>query len=136
MRTLLTPFQMTKCGRYGLTKTKFDYSPATIRASVNRSLSRLNTTYLDVVYLHDIEFVCEQIQPRDAGHHVLALSTESEAYGLAKGDEAKVHGSGDQVLLDAVAELRKLKEEGLVRHIGITGTSSAWILNCWVGDYV
>lgn len=115
---------MTKCGRYGLTKDQFDYSPATIRASVNRSLSRLNTTYLDAVYLHDIEFVSEQVQPRDAGHHVLALSSESEAYGLAKGDEAKIRGPGDQVILDAVAELRKMKEEGLVKKIGITGNEA------------
>lgn len=112
---------MTKCGRYGLTKAEFDYSPVTIRASVNRSLSRLNTTYLDAVYLHDIEFVSEQVQPRGAGHHALALSTEAVAYGLAPGDEAKIRGPGDQVILDAVAELRKMKQEGLVKHIGITG---------------
>jgi len=112
---------MTKCGRYGLTKAEFDYSPAIIRASINRSLSRLNTTYLDAVYLHDTEFVCEQVQPRDAGNHVLALTTESKEYGLASGDEAKIHGVGDQIVLDAVAELRKLKEEGLVKKIGITG---------------
>ncbi|THH33738.1 hypothetical protein EUX98_g479 [Antrodiella citrinella] len=112
---------MTKCGRYGLTKAEFDYSPVTIRASVNRSLSRLNTTYLDAVYLHDTEFVCEQVQPRSIGNHVLALTTESAEYGLAPGEEAKIRGPGDQIVLDAVAELRKMKTEGLVKNIGITG---------------
>ncbi|KAH8105504.1 Aldo/keto reductase [Cristinia sonorae] len=112
---------MTKCGRYGLNKEDFDYSPATIRASVNRSLFRLNTSYLDAVYLHDIEFVSEQVQPRDKGNHLLALGSESEAYGLGKGDEAKIHGPGDQIILDAVAELREMKKEGLIKHIGITG---------------
>ncbi|EDR12522.1 galactose dehydrogenase, partial [Laccaria bicolor S238N-H82] len=50
---------MTKCGRYGV--ASFDYSPATIRASVKQSLERLKTNYLDVVYLHDVEFVCDQL---------------------------------------------------------------------------
>lgn len=115
---------MTKCGRYGLTKVDFDYSPTTIRASVNRSLARLNTTYLDTVYLHDAEFVCEQVQPRESGHHVNALTTEAAAYGLAPGDEAKIHGPGDQIVLEAVAELRKMKQEGLIKNIGITGSAS------------
>lgn len=48
-------FIMTKCGRYGV--WEFDYSPDTIRKSVRRSCSRLGVAYLDVVYLHDVEFV-------------------------------------------------------------------------------
>ncbi|EPS32213.1 hypothetical protein POX_d05622 [Penicillium oxalicum] len=49
---------MTKVGR--ITATKFDYSPAWVRRSVLRSLQRLRTKYLDVVFCHDIEFVPEQ----------------------------------------------------------------------------
>jgi len=113
---------MTKCGRYGL--NDFDYSPATIRKSVERSLSRLNTGYLDAVYLHDVEFVCcaRPPVPKD-GNHVVGLSSEDEreAYGLADGQEGKILGEGDQKVLDAFAELRKIKEEGLIRNIGITG---------------
>jgi D-arabinose 1-dehydrogenase len=45
----LTSCKMTKCGRYGRTKADFDYSPNTVRASVQRSLCRLNTSYLDAV---------------------------------------------------------------------------------------
>ncbi|KAK4145661.1 Aldo/keto reductase family-domain-containing protein [Dichotomopilus funicola] len=48
-------FLVTKAGRIGI--TEFDYSPAWVRYSVLRSLRRLHTSYLDLVYLHDVEFV-------------------------------------------------------------------------------
>jgi D-arabinose 1-dehydrogenase len=48
-------FLITKCGRIGL--SEFDYSPEWIRYSIQRSLQRLRTHYLDVVYCHDVEFV-------------------------------------------------------------------------------
>ncbi|PGH13658.1 hypothetical protein AJ79_03506 [Helicocarpus griseus UAMH5409] len=46
---------LTKVGR--VAAQSFDYSPAWIRKSIKRSLSRLDTPYLDVVYCHDVEFV-------------------------------------------------------------------------------
>ncbi|OLN87042.1 D-arabinose 1-dehydrogenase 1 [Colletotrichum chlorophyti] len=46
---------VTKAGR--IASNEFDYSPAYVRYSVLRSLNRLNTTYLDLVYMHDVEFV-------------------------------------------------------------------------------
>lgn len=46
---------MTKVGR--ITSDHFDYSAQWIRNSVQRSLQRFNTTYLDVVFCHDVEFV-------------------------------------------------------------------------------
>lgn len=46
---------LTKVGR--LSGSSFDYTPAWIRHSVARSLQRLHTTYLDVVFCHDVEFV-------------------------------------------------------------------------------
>ncbi|KAI9650062.1 hypothetical protein NHQ30_000075 [Ciborinia camelliae] len=46
---------ITKCGR--ISGSEFDYSPPWIQHSIARSLTRLHTTYLDVVYLHDVEFV-------------------------------------------------------------------------------
>lgn len=49
---------MTKVGR--ITATQFDYSPAWVRQSVMRSLQRLHTRYLDVVFCHDVEFVPEE----------------------------------------------------------------------------
>ncbi|EPT03107.1 hypothetical protein FOMPIDRAFT_91744 [Fomitopsis schrenkii] len=113
---------MTKCGRYGSPRADFDYSPATLRASVARSLKRLNTSYLDAVYLHDIEFVATQVGPREAGHPADALKPENlETYGLADGQEGKAWGAGDQRILDGLAELQKMKDEGLIKAIGISG---------------
>ncbi len=45
----------TKCGRYDV--ARFDFSPARIRSSIDESLKRLRTDYLDVFLAHDIEFV-------------------------------------------------------------------------------
>lgn len=114
---------MTKCGRFGA--KDFDYSPSRIRQCVVESLQRLQTHYLDVVYLHDVEFVATPVLPRLEGNHVTALNDEAGAYGLAKGDEAKVRGQGDRIVLEALAELRKLKQEGIIKNIGITGTDRA-----------
>lgn len=50
-------FICTKAGRIQL--DDFDYSRSWVRQSVLRSLLRLNTAYLDLVYMHDIEFVPE-----------------------------------------------------------------------------
>ncbi|KAF9779561.1 Aldo/keto reductase [Thelephora terrestris] len=111
---------ITKCGRYGLTPADFDYSPSTIRRSVRRSLERLGTTYLDVVYLHDVEMVAEEVMPKRNGDHSTALGVDREAYGLAVGQEGKVWGKGDGKVLQAYGELKQMKEEGLIRNIGIT----------------
>jgi aryl-alcohol dehydrogenase-like predicted oxidoreductase len=46
---------LTKVGR--LSASEFDYSPSWVRHSVRRSLRRLRTSYLDVVFCHDVEFV-------------------------------------------------------------------------------
>ncbi|OAQ57538.1 L-galactose dehydrogenase (L-GalDH) [Pochonia chlamydosporia 170] len=89
LRTLTPPpsrdsyFLITKAGR--IAGNEFDYSPAWIRYSICRSLERLNTQYLDLVYTHDVEFVSP---------------TE---------------------VLEAVQELRSLRDQGLVRYVGISG---------------
>ncbi|KAF3391338.1 D-arabinose 1-dehydrogenase [Penicillium rolfsii] len=46
---------MTKVGR--ISAEEFDYSPAWIEYSARRSLQRLQTSYLDVIFCHDVEFV-------------------------------------------------------------------------------
>ncbi|KAI1088417.1 Aldo/keto reductase [Rostrohypoxylon terebratum] len=76
-------FLVTKAGR--IASDIFDYSPAWVRSSVLRSLERLHTSYLDLVYMHDVEFV-----------------SPSE-------------------VLTAVLELRRLRGEGIVRYVGISG---------------
>lgn len=74
---------VTKAGR--IAGDEFDYSPAWVRYSVYRSLERLRTGYLDLVYMHDVEFV----SPAE--------------------------------VLGAVRELRRLRDEGVVRYVGISG---------------
>ncbi|KAI1373081.1 Aldo/keto reductase [Hypoxylon crocopeplum] len=76
-------FLVTKAGR--IAGDEFDYSPAWVRYSVYRSLERLHTQYLDLVYMHDVEFV-----------------------------------SPPEVLA-AVRELRRLRGEGVIRYVGISG---------------
>lgn len=49
---------LTKVGR--IAGDEFDYSASWIQRSIRRSLERLNTDYLDVVYCHDVEFVSEE----------------------------------------------------------------------------
>lgn len=80
----------TKCGR--VAESEFDYSPDHVEASVRRSLARFHTTYLDVVYLHDVEF-----KP-------LADS------------------------IAALTRLYKLKQQGLISYIGISGYPVDYLL--------
>ena len=44
----------TKCGRYGA--DQFDFSAARITASIDESLTRLRTDYVDLLQAHDVEF--------------------------------------------------------------------------------
>jgi L-galactose dehydrogenase len=44
----------TKCGRYGL--SDFDFSAQRVMSSVDESLRRLRTDYLDLFQAHDVEF--------------------------------------------------------------------------------
>jgi len=44
----------TKCGRYG--RDDFDFSARRVRLSVEESLRRLRTDYLDLLLAHDVEF--------------------------------------------------------------------------------
>ncbi|KAI8977249.1 NADP-dependent oxidoreductase domain-containing protein [Mycotypha africana] len=47
----------TKTGRFGYTTKDFDFSAKKTYESVEKSMNRLHTDYLDVVYCHDVEFV-------------------------------------------------------------------------------
>ena len=78
-----TYFICTKVGR--IKSDDFDYSRENIRFSVLRSCERLHTHYLDLVYLHDVEF-----------------TTVKES-------------------IEALTELRKLKDEGIIRNFGLSG---------------
>ncbi|KAG0246595.1 NADP-dependent oxidoreductase domain-containing protein [Mortierella sp. GBAus27b] len=87
-----TYYISTKVGRYGLKKAEFDYSRQRVRESVQESMKRLHTDYLDIVYAHDVEFV-----PVDKA-------------------------------VEAVDELFRLKAEGKIRHVGISGYPLPYLL--------
>lgn len=74
----------TKVGQYG--NKEFDYSADRVTLSVHESLHRLQTSYIDLIQCHDMEFV-----------------------------------DLDQVVNETLPALHRLKESGLVRHVGITG---------------
>jgi L-galactose dehydrogenase len=44
----------TKCGRYGV--DEFDFSAKRVTASIDESLRRLQTDYVDLLQVHDLEF--------------------------------------------------------------------------------
>ncbi|KAK4700114.1 hypothetical protein P7C70_g6137, partial [Phenoliferia sp. Uapishka_3] len=122
---------ITKAGRYGRTKAEgFDYSPEKIRKSINESMRLLKTDYLDGVYMHDVEFVSEQVA--DAGEEGWKVGKASgelsqedlDKWGLKEGDEGKILGPGDQKVLDAMRTLFELKKEGVIRCVGFSGQSS------------
>jgi L-galactose dehydrogenase len=54
----------TKVGRYGV--DEFDFTKHRIERSIEESFARLNTDYLDILYLHDIEFVSSGIVIEEA----------------------------------------------------------------------
>ncbi|KAL1922048.1 uncharacterized protein VTP21DRAFT_10690 [Calcarisporiella thermophila] len=47
----------TKVGRYGDRREDFNFTASTVRQSIERSMERLKTEYLDIVICHDVEFV-------------------------------------------------------------------------------
>lgn len=118
---------ITKAGRYGRTKeTGFDYSPERIRSSIANSLKLMNTTYLDGVYMHDVEFVGCQIG--GAGEEGFTVdeggsirSEDLERWGLGKGMEGEIRSEGDQKVLDAMATLFEMRKEGTIHAVGFSG---------------
>jgi L-galactose dehydrogenase len=66
----------TKCGRYDV--SEFDFSAARIRASIDESLRRLRTDYLDVFLAHDIEFVTGKEIVEEAIPTMRALQREGK----------------------------------------------------------
>ncbi|OAX43101.1 Aldo keto reductase [Rhizopogon vinicolor AM-OR11-026] len=110
---------ITKVGRY---PTGFDYTPESIESSVLRSLRRLHTTYLDVVYLHDVEFIADEKLSKRDGNHVTALAGERQQYGLDADQEDEVYTDKDHKVLAAVKKLFELRDDrGVIKRVGISG---------------
>ncbi|PWZ02217.1 DUF21-domain-containing protein [Testicularia cyperi] len=134
-----TYFLMTKCGRYGPDAKHFDYSPEKVDSSVRGSCRRLGTDYLDAALMHDTEFVCDKVgRSHDEGWSsgIVSDLVQPEAVGCSQTRQevidslglhnstsaaSKVHGPGDEQILAAVRTLFKLKDEGVIRRVGISG---------------
>jgi len=67
----------TKCGRYGL--QEFDFSEKRILKSIDESLSRLKTDYVDLLQLHDIEFVDKEQILQEAWPTLIKLKESGKA---------------------------------------------------------
>ena len=81
----------TKVGRYGRDGKNFwDYSAERVTASVYESMERLNLDYIDLINVHDVEF---------------------------QGD---LPGGLQKVVDETLPALVKLREKGVVGHVGIT----------------
>lgn len=64
----------TKAGRYG--ENEFDFSRQRILDSVQESLERLHTDYIDILFLHDVEFAPPHIIIEEAFPTLLRLKEQ------------------------------------------------------------
>ena len=81
----------TKVGRYGQDGVNtWDYSARRATASVYESMERLGVDYIDLINVHDIEF------------------------------QARMEGGLQKIVDETLPALVKLRDEGIVRHVGIT----------------
>jgi aryl-alcohol dehydrogenase-like predicted oxidoreductase len=66
----------TKAGRYGV--DAFDFSAGRIQSSLEESLTRLHTDYVDLFFLHDIEFVPAEIVLEEAVPAAMRLKEQGK----------------------------------------------------------
>ena len=95
----------TKVGRYGKDGfNTWDYSAERVTRSVYESMERLGIDYIDLINVHDIEF------------------------------QAALPGGLQKVADETLPALVKLRDEGVVRHVGITDLQPENLQ--WVIDHV
>ncbi len=81
----------TKVGRYGEDgHNTWDYSAERVTRSVYESMERLHIDYVDILYVHDIEF------------------------------QGRMEGGLQKIADETLPALVRLKEEGVVKHVGCT----------------
>lgn len=81
----------TKVGRYGENGVNtWDYSADRVTRSAYESMERLNIDFIDILYVHDIEF------------------------------QASLPGGLEKIANETLPALLRLKEEGGVKHVGVT----------------
>ena len=95
----------TKVGRYGQDgRNTWDYSGERARRSVYESMERLGVDYIDLINVHDIEF------------------------------QAGLEGGLQKIVDETLPALLRLKEEGVVGHVGLTDLQPENLQ--WVIDHV
>ncbi|WRT70394.1 uncharacterized protein IL334_007392 [Kwoniella shivajii] len=102
---------ITKVGKFGPNSKDHHFDRVSVRKSVERSLKRLNTDYLDVVYLHDLEYILPP--PSYSGKSISSLSAILSSSMEPTKEE--------QILLGAIEELRELQDQGKILKVGIAG---------------
>jgi len=81
----------TKVGRYGKDGVNlWDYSAQRVTDSVYESMERLNIDYIDLINVHDVEF------------------------------QSNLEGGLQKIVDETLPALVKLREKGVVKHVGIT----------------
>jgi L-galactose dehydrogenase len=139
----------TKCGRYGA--ERFDFSAATVVREFEASLQRLQTDYVDLLQVHDIEFgpieqVIEETLPALRGLQAQGKARFIGVTGYWPGLLARVAKTTpvdtvlnychsnllmdymDAALVDACADLRIGLMNASPLHMGLLGGSAvpAW----------
>lgn len=96
--------------------SRYDFSPAAIHASIHRSLKRLRTDHLDIALLHFSS-------SGNLDEHVLSGQADTPPT--------------DPLHAEALATLRGLRDQGLIRAIGAsTGTIAGGLLAANLADVV
>ncbi|KAK8853070.1 hypothetical protein IAR55_003771 [Kwoniella newhampshirensis] len=102
---------ITKVGKYGPSSRDHTYAADAVRASVDRSLKRLKTDYLDIVYLHDVEYILPP--PSFSGNPVLSIPSILSQPLTPTPEESSV--------LEGITTLRSLQDENKILLCGIAG---------------
>lgn len=139
LRTLPRPQYLlsTKVGRYGHDGVKtWDYSAARVAQSVDESLARLHTDYLDLLSVHDVEFAdLEQvIHETIPALHALKVAGKVRYVGITGLPLAKLRYILDQVpagTLDTVLSFCHycLNDDALGEHAAYFGEHNVGVIN-------
>lgn len=88
---------------------------------MQESLEAFQTDYLDVVFLHDVEFIAEEAGNANAAGFPMRALQHPQQYHLRPEDAQTSLGQGDETVVLAYQTLLELKEQGLIRRAGISG---------------
>lgn len=79
----------------------------------------LRTALVQLLDLHDVEFVVSKPFPSPAGAHLDALGPKAAEWGLEPPYVS--HGKGDDSILACLAVLREYQSRGVIKRVGIAG---------------